>query len=66
MQAEPSIAEYRLTDHARLEMERRGIVESQVAQVLAAPEQIEVVRSGRVVCQSRVEFDEPAKVYLLR
>ena len=41
------ITEYRLTDHAQLEMERRQITVAQVAQVLAAPEQIEVVRPGR-------------------
>lgn len=66
MQEAPSIIEYRLTDHARLEMKRRGIIESQVAQVLAAPEQVKVVRSGRVVYQSQAEFDGPTKAYLLR
>jgi len=61
-----SITEYRLTDHARYEMERRQITEAVVAQVLSAPEQVEVVRSGRVVCQSRVEFGKPARTYLVR
>ncbi|MEA3375184.1 MAG: DUF4258 domain-containing protein [Chloroflexota bacterium] len=58
--------EHRLTDHARFEMERRGISEEQIARVLSAPEQAELVRPGRVVYQSRTEFGEPEKVYLLR
>ena len=57
---------YRLTDHARFEMGRRGITEGEVTHVLSAPEQAELVRPGRAIYQSRVEFDEPAKVYLLR
>lgn len=66
MQEAPPITEYRLTDHARFEMERRGIIESQVAQVLAAPEQVQAVRSDRAVYQSRIEFAERSKVHLLR
>ena len=61
-----SITAYRLTDHARLEMKRRQITEAEVARVLSAPEQTEAVRPGRVVCQSRVEFGMPVRVYLLR
>ena len=52
--------------HAQLEMERQQITEGEVAQVLAAPEQIEVVRPGRAVYQSRIGFGEPARIYLLR
>ena len=66
MSETPFITEYRLTDHARLEMERRHIAEAEVAQALAAPEQAQEVRPGRVVCQSRVEFGVPARVCLLR
>jgi len=62
----PSTTGYRLTDHARLEMERRGIRETQVAQVLSTPEQVQLVRPGRAVFQSRVEFGEPPQTYLLR
>lgn len=59
--------EYRLTGHARFEMERRGIKEAEVAIVLSAPEQAEVVRSGRVVYQSRFdERGETSRTYLLR
>ena len=60
------ITEYRLTDHAQFEMKRRQIGEAEIAQVLSAPEQIETVRPGRVVYQSRVEMGEPTRVYLLR
>jgi hypothetical protein len=61
-----SITTYRLTDHARLEMTRRQISEAEVESVLAAPEQTECVREGRVVYQSRIELDGPSKTYLLR
>jgi hypothetical protein len=57
---------YVLTDHARLEMQRRGITEADVAAVLTAPEQSEGVRPGRCVYQSRMTFDDSSKVYLLR
>jgi len=61
-----TIQEYRLTYHARLEMSRRGVTESEVAQVLAAPEQVHEVRPGRIVFQSRLEWGQPTKTYLLR
>ncbi|WP_374716898.1 MULTISPECIES: DUF4258 domain-containing protein [Caldilinea] len=51
----PPVKGYRLTAHARFEMERRGIEEAEVATVLSTPEQAEVVRPGRVVYQSRFE-----------
>ena len=60
------ITEYRLTDHARFEMERRQISEAEIARVLSSPEQTEVVRPGRAVFQSRVEFGESLQPYLLR
>jgi len=60
------ITEYRLSDHARMEIARRQISESEVARVLAAPEQTERVRKGREVYQSRLEWGEPPKTYLLR
>lgn len=64
--SESVIKGYRITAHARLEMQRRDIGEAELAQVLAAPEQIEIVRPGRVVYQSRVTSGEPLRVYLLR
>lgn len=60
------IISYRLTDHARLEMARRQIDERDVAKVLAKPEQVEAVREGRKIYQSRIEVGDPAKLYLLR
>lgn len=62
----PSVTEYRITDHAQFEMERRRITEAEVAQVLSEPEQVEMVHSGRSVFQSRVEYGEPPQTYLLR
>ena len=60
------ITEYRITDHAQFEMERRRITVAQITQVLSAPEQIEIVRYGRAVYQSRVQLGEPSRTYLLR
>ena len=60
------ITRYRLTGHARAEMARRQISESDVARALSAPEQSENVREGRAVYQSRMEFGEPPGVSLLR
>ena len=62
----PPVREYRFTEHARLQMERRGIEEGEVAEVLLAPEQAEEVRPGRVVYQSRFERGGGGRVYLLR
>ena len=60
------IENYRLTNHARFQMKRRGITEDQVAKVLAAPEQVEVIRSGRVMYHTRFKRNENEAVYLLR
>lgn len=60
------ITTYHLTAHARFEMERRQITEAEVAKVLSFPEQAEVVRSGRIVYQSRVQAKLFGRVYLLR
>ena len=59
-----SIEEYVVTPHAAFEMQRRGIGESVVAQVLAAPEQREAVRPGRDRLQSRMRIG--GRVYLVR
>ena len=60
------ISEFRLTDHAQLEIELRRISETVITRVLSAPEQIEMIRPGRVVYQSRVEFGDPPQPYLVR
>ncbi|MDQ7030710.1 MAG: DUF4258 domain-containing protein [Ardenticatenia bacterium] len=58
------LQQYRLTDHARFQMKRRGIEESEIEKVLSAPEQAERARPGRVIYQSR--FEQQGRVYLLR
>lgn len=61
-----SLTNYWITDPAREEMARRQITEEDGARVLAAPEQVETVREGRKVYQSRLRWGDPPKVYLLR
>lgn len=56
--------DYEITSHAAFEMQRRGVAESVVRGVLAAPEQRYPVRPGRDVLQSRVEVQ--GKTYLVR
>lgn len=60
------LSRYIIKPHARLEMKRRQITEEQIAAVLSAPEQVEQVRTGRNVYQSRLNLDDPPKIYLLR
>ena len=60
------ITSYHLTEHAKEEMVRRQISQGEVANVLAAPEQFEVVREGRNVYQSHIKVGKPPKDYLLR
>ena len=47
-------------------MAHRQISETDVKQVLLAPEQTELVRTGRKVYQSRIKLGEPSTTYLLR
>jgi hypothetical protein len=61
--AEP-VDEYRITIHAMVEMERRGIDPMTVRRVLAAPEQRHTVRDGRDVLQSKIALGD--KTYLVR
>ena len=60
------VPNYVISEHALIEMKRRGLGEEVVRSVLVAPEQRLEVRSGRVVLQSRVEMGDPAKTYLVR
>jgi len=60
MEPATPITTYRLTDHAQTEMARRHISVADVTHVLAAPEQMEAVRPGRVVYQARVPWGTPA------
>jgi hypothetical protein len=61
-----SIADFRLTDHAKVEMARRQIDESIVTRVLEFPDQVLPVREGRKVYQGKIEMGESKEVYLLR
>ena len=56
--------DYRLTDHAELEMQRRQVPREWVESVMHSPEQIVVGFGGRKVYQGRVSAD--GKTYLLR
>jgi len=60
------LAQYVVTDHARFQMERRGITEEHVRQVLKAPEQVVTVRPGRWVYQSRIALGSSGREYLTR
>ena len=60
------ITKYCLTEHAKEEIARRQISQKDVAKVIAAPEQIEAVRQGRNVYQSRIKAGKPPQKYLLR
>ena len=66
MEPATPISTYRLRDHAQTEMARRRISVVDVTHVLAAPEQMEVVRPGRVVYQARVTWGATSTTYLLR
>jgi hypothetical protein len=58
------VDDYLITSHAAFEMQRRGIEESIVRSVLAAPEQRHAVGTGWDVLQSR--FVVGGKRYLVR
>ncbi|QQS47657.1 MAG: DUF4258 domain-containing protein [Acidobacteriota bacterium] len=60
------ILDYRLTKHAAQAMARRQIGESIVAAILANPEKIEIVRTGRAVFQARVQVEDSQTPYLIR
>ena len=60
------IYDFVFTDHALTEMARRNISREDVRKVLAMPEQMEMMREGRAVYQSRSEIGEPPRIYLLR
>ena len=60
------ILDFVFTEHALTEMARREIAEEDVKDVLANPEQTELVRDGRAVYQARRMLNDPPKTYLLR
>jgi hypothetical protein len=57
---------YRITDHAKMEMQRRQIDETDVARALHHPGQVVRVRSGHIIYQSKIRLGNPSKDYLLR
>jgi hypothetical protein len=62
----PPLEEFVITDHARFEMERRGISEDEVSWVLRAPDQTEEPRPARCIYQKRTTGPKEDKAYLLR
>jgi hypothetical protein len=56
------IHDFIFTAHALIEMARRKISQNDVGNVLANPEQMEMVREGRAVYQAKLEMDEPPKI----
>ncbi len=55
-----------VTNHARFEMNRRGIDEEAVLRVAATPDQVAPARPGRVVHQSLIPGDAAGGRRLLR
>jgi hypothetical protein len=62
--AADSIVDYILTDHAVIELSRRGLEQRDIDVVLRNPEQRLELRAGRVVLQSK--YLEGGTEYLLR
>jgi len=60
------VNDFVFTNHALLEMKRRGISEDDVLAVLAKPEQMELARTGRMVYQAKISLGYPPKMYVLR
>lgn len=57
--------QFRISNHARLEMERRGIPAATIQAVVVSPEQRLQDRPGVSIYQSRVRFED-GKMYLVR
>jgi hypothetical protein len=55
-----------LTDHARVQITRRGLDERQIREVLAKPDAVELVRPGRIVVQKVLHLRGSAPDYLVR
>ena len=58
------IKNYIVTPHAVFEMQRRGMSDEVLRQVLISPEWRETVREGRDILQSRISFQ--GSIYLVR
>ena len=57
---------YLLTEHARVQMARRGLSESLVEEILRSPEQRLPAGPDRAILQSRIPGPEAGKAYLVR
>ncbi len=57
--------EIQITDHAKVEMERRKIPHEVVLEILEKPEQIVPIKTNRKIYQSRIDFGL-GKTYLIR
>ena len=55
-----------ITDHARLEMDRRQIDEATVRAIVANPEQVVKTGRGRWIYQSRLRQGDARKMYIVR
>ncbi|TAJ27442.1 MAG: DUF4258 domain-containing protein [Nitrospirae bacterium] len=60
------ITDYIFSDHAKLEIMRRGLSQETVRAILLAPEQQFEARPGRVALQSRVSDGRAKKRFLIR
>ena len=56
---------FRLSNHAREEMERRGIPLALVESVLDSPQQVVIEKSGKEGYQSQIDFGD-GRIFLLR
>ncbi|OGS35660.1 MAG: hypothetical protein A2293_01565 [Elusimicrobia bacterium RIFOXYB2_FULL_49_7] len=62
----PDVKEYIISTHARFEMGRRGLTETDIGAVVTQPQQKLEIRPGRCIYQSMVCCGEPPKEYLDR
>jgi hypothetical protein len=54
------------SEHALYQMSRRVLTIDQVRSVLASPEEVSLLREGRIVVHGFISMGEPARTYLLR
>lgn len=54
------------SEHALYQMQRRVLTAGQVRSVLAAPEEVFLLREGRIAAHGLISIGKPAKIYLLR
>jgi hypothetical protein len=60
------IGRYIFSEHAKLEMKRRGLSPELVGEILRKPEQVDEVRRGRLVFQARAVMGSVPKQYMIR